>query len=159
MAEEAAQGAKLGTGISVRAPGSATIQHEADVAATREAVVRGLSAYNEARVGPRRMQPLALSLRDEAGVIVGGLIGELKWEWLYVDLLWIDEAYRGAGHGEALLKMAEQAARDHGARGVHLATMSIQAPGFYPRMGYSEYGRMEDYPVAGQRIHHFVKAL
>lgn len=147
------------TGAAEPAAGAATIQREADFAATREAVLRGLSAHNEARVGPRRTEPLALSLRNEAGTVVGGLIGELKWEWLYVDLLWIDEAHRGAGHGEALLAMAEQAARDHGARGVYLATMSIQAPGFYPRMGYREFGRMEDYPVAGQRIHHFVKAL
>lgn len=137
----------------------ASIQREADFAATREAVLRGLAAHNEAKVGPRNTQPLALSLRDEAGTIVGGLIGELKWEWLYVDLFWIDEGHRGAGHGEALLGMAEQAARDYGARGVYLGTMSIQAPGFYPRMGYRECGRMEDYPIAGQTFHHFMKAL
>lgn len=136
-----------------------TIQRETDFAATREAVLRGLAAHNEARVGPRNAEPLALSLRDESGAMVGGLIGELKWEWLYVDLFWIDEAHRGAGHGEALLGMAEQAARDRGARGVYLSTMSIQAPGFYPRMGYRECGRMEGYPVAGQSFHHFMKAL
>ena len=137
----------------------ATVQREADVAATREAVLRGLSAHNEARVGPRNTQPLALSLRDEAGAMVGGLVGELKWDWLYIDLFWIDEAHRGAGHGEALLAMAEQAARDHGARGVYLGTMSVQAPGFYPKMGYRECGRMADYPVAGECFHHFTKAL
>jgi ribosomal protein S18 acetylase RimI-like enzyme len=83
----------------------------------------------------------------------------LKWEWLHVDLLWIDEAHRGAGHGQALMAAAETAARGHGARGVYVSTMSLQAPGFYPRLGYREYGRMEDYPVAGHRIHHFVKTL
>lgn len=137
----------------------ATIQREPDFAGTREAVLRGLSAHNEAKVGPRNTQPLAISLRDEAGAMIGGLVGELKWEWLYVDLFWIDEAHRGAGHGEALLAQAEQAARDYGARGVYLVTMSVQAPGFYARMGYRECGRMEDYPVAGQRLHHFTKAL
>ncbi|CAN7481227.1 GNAT family N-acetyltransferase [Bosea sp. LjRoot90] len=138
---------------------AATIQREADFAATREVVLRGLAAHNESRVGPRNAQPLALSLRDEAGTMVGGLVGELKWQWLYVDLFWIDEGHRGAGHGEALLAMAEQAARDFGARGVYLGTMSIQAPDFYPRMGYRECGRMDDYPVAGQTFHHFMKAL
>ena len=77
----------------------ATVQREADFTATREAVLRGLAAHNEARVGPRNTQPLALSLRDENSVIVGGLVGELKWQWLYVDLFWIDEGHRGAGHG------------------------------------------------------------
>ena len=137
----------------------ATLQRETDVAATREAVVGGLGAYNAARVGERNSVPLALSLRDESGAIVGGLIGELKWEWLHIDLLWIDESHRGEGHGEALVAMAESAARDHGARGVYLSTMSLQAPGFYPKLGYRQYGVMEDYPVAGHRIHHFAKAL
>jgi ribosomal protein S18 acetylase RimI-like enzyme len=137
----------------------ATIQRETDVAAAREAVVGGLSAYNAAIVGARNSQPLALSLRDDAGTIVGGLIGELKWEWLHIDLLWIDDAHRGQGHGEALVAMAENAARDHGARGVYLSTMSLQAPEFYPKLGYRQCGLMEDYPVAGHRIHHFAKAL
>lgn len=137
----------------------ATLQRETDVAATREAVVNGLSAHNAAVVGPRNSQPLALSLRDDDGIIVGGLIGELKWQWLHIDLLWIDEGHRGAGHGEALVALAEQTAREHGARGVYLSTMSLQAPGFYPKLGYRECGLMEDYPVTGHRIHHFAKAL
>jgi len=137
----------------------ATVQRETDVAAAREAVVAGLSAYNAAVVGPRNSLPLALSLRDDAGMIVGGLIGELKWEWLHIDLLWIDDSHRGKGHGEALVAMAENAARDHGARGVYLSTMSLQAPDFYPKLGYRQCGLMDDYPVAGHRIHHFAKAL
>ncbi|MCU4178280.1 GNAT family N-acetyltransferase [Bosea sp. BH3] len=126
---------------------------------TRAAVLRGLSAHNEAKVGPRNTKPLAISLRDDDGRIVGGLVGELKWEWLYVDLLWIDAAHRGAGFGEALVARAEQEAREHGAKGVYLGTMSIQAPEFYPRLGYRECGRMEDYPVAGETMHYFTKAL
>lgn len=132
---------------------------ESEQAETREAVLRGLAAHNVSKVGPRNTRPLAISLRDEAGEIVGGLIGELKWEWLYVDLLWIDERHRGTGLGEALMERAEQEARQHGARGVYLGTMSIQAPGFYPRLGYRECGRMENYPVAGETMHYFTKAL
>jgi len=137
----------------------ARLQRETDDAQTKEAVIAGLGAYNAARVGPRNSAPLAISLRDDDGTIVGGLIGELKWQWLHVDLMWIDEAYRGQGHGEELVKKAEQAAREHGARGVYLSTMSIQAPDFYPKLGYVQYGVLEDYPVAGERIHQFAKAL
>jgi len=126
---------------------------------TRAAVLRGLSSYNQEKIGPRNSKPLAISLRDNGGKIVGGLVGELKWKWLYVDLLWIDERHRRSGFGEALVAQAEQQARDHGAEGVYLATMSIQAPEFYPRLGYHECGRMENYPVAGQTLHHFMKAL
>lgn len=126
---------------------------------TRAAVMRGLSAYNAVRVGERNGRPLAISLRDDDGTIVGGLVGELKWEWLHVDLFWIDESQRGSGRGATMLARAEQEARDYGARGVYLSTMSIQAPGFYPKLGYRECGRMDDYPVAGQTLHHFTKAL
>lgn len=126
---------------------------------TRAAVLRGLSGHNQSKVGPRNSKPVTISLRDDSGEIVGGLVGELKWEWLYVDLLWIDEHHRGAGLGEGLVAQAEQEAREHGAKGVYLATMSIQAPDFYPRLGYRECGRMENYPVAGQTLHHFTKAL
>jgi GNAT superfamily N-acetyltransferase len=137
----------------------ATLQRETDTTATNEAVLRGLSDYNAASVGPRNSCPLAISLRDEAGTIVGGLIGELKWQWLHVDLLWIDDAHRGLGYGDRLMAMAEQEAREFGARGVYLSTMSLQAPDFYPRLGYRECGRMEDYPVVGQRVYHFAKRL
>lgn len=137
----------------------ARIQRETDDAAAKDAIIAGLRAYNEARVGERNPEPLVLGLRDDDGAIVGGLIGEISWEWLHVQFLWIDDAHRGAGHGAALMAMAEKAAREHGARGVYLATMSLQAPDFYPKLGYVQYGVLEDYPVAGERIHQFAKAL
>jgi len=132
---------------------------EPDQDETRAAVQRGLASHNQSRVGARNTKPLAISLRDADGTIVGGLVGELKWEWLHVDLFWIDESQRGTGRGAAMLAQAEREAREHGARGVHLSTMSIQAPEFYPKMGYRECGRMADYPVSGQTLHHFTKAL
>ena len=134
-----------------------TVEPEQDE--TRAAVLRGLSAHNQSRVGPRNGKPLTISLRGADGAILGGLVGELKWEWLHVDLFWIDESQRGAGQGAAIMAEAEQRARDYGARGVYLSTMSIQAPDFYPKLGYRECGRMENYPVAGQTLHHFTKAL
>lgn len=134
-----------------------TVEPEQDE--TRAAVLRGLSAHNQVRVGSRNGTPLTISLRAVDGTILGGLVGELKWEWLHVDLFWIDESQRGSGQGAAIIAEAEQRARDYGARGVYLSTMSIQAPGFYPRLGYRECGRMENYPVAGQTLHHFTKAL
>ena len=134
-----------------------TVEPEQDE--TRAAVLRGLSAHNQLRVGPRNGTPLTISLRTADGTILGGLVGELKWEWLHVDLFWIDESQRRSGQGAAIMAEAEQRARDYGARGVYLSTMSIQAPGFYPRLGYRECGRMENYPVAGQTLHHFTKAL
>ena len=134
-------------------------EREEDFGAIREAVFNGLKAYNEAKVGPRNTRPLALCLRGEDGTILGGLVGEFKWDWLHVDMLWIDQTQRGKGHGEALVNMAEDEARKRGAIGIYLHTGSRQAPGFYARLGYRECGHMENYPVVGSSLHHFAKAL
>lgn len=113
----------------------------------RGAVTQGLTAYND-RFLPleREREPFVLSARDDQGRVVGGLVGEFRMDWLYVDLLWIDESQRGQGHGEALLKLAEDTARAAGKTHAHLWTWSFQAPDFYPRMGYREFGRLADHP-------------
>ena len=104
---------------------------------TREAVLRGLSGHNQSKVGPRNPKPLTISLRDESGAIVGGLVGELKWEWLYVDLLWIDERpsrrrlarrwWRRPSRRRASMVRAASISR----------TMSIQAPELLSAPGLS----------------------
>ena len=125
----------------------------------KAAVSAGLSRYNDRFLPvPRDRFPLALSVRDEAGVVVGGLIGELRMDYLHVDLLWIDESQRGTGVGKRLLDMAEAEARKFGATHMHLSTWSFQAPDFYRAMGFTEFGRIKDHP-AGFDNHYFVKAF
>ncbi len=125
----------------------------------RQAVSIGLSRYND-RFLPRERDrfPFALSVRDDAGAVVGGLIGELRLNWLYVDLLWIDESQRGTGTGRRLIELAETEARKFGADHIHLWTWDFQAPEFYRAMGFSEFGRMDNHP-AGVTTFMFVKAI
>ncbi|MFY8112760.1 MAG: GNAT family N-acetyltransferase [Rhabdaerophilum sp.] len=125
----------------------------------RQAVSAGLTRYND-RFLPldRERHPLALSVRDESGAIVGGLIGELRMDYLHVDLLWIDESQRGQGAGKRLIDLAEAEARRFGATHMHLSTWSFQAPEFYRAMGFVEFGRMKDHPAGHDSIF-FVKAF
>ncbi|MCZ8184318.1 MAG: GNAT family N-acetyltransferase [Beijerinckiaceae bacterium] len=125
----------------------------------RQAVSAGLTRYND-RFLPkdRERYPLALSVRDENGKIVGGLIGELRLDYLYIDLLWIDESQRGEGAGKRLIDLAEAEARLFGATHMHLSTWSFQAPDFYRAMGFREFGRMTDHPAGFDSIF-FVKAF
>ena len=37
------------------------------------------------------------------GRLLGGLLGSLVWDWLQIDVLWVDAAERGRGYGRALL--------------------------------------------------------
>lgn len=125
----------------------------------RTAVMDGLTRYNDRFLPKERARhPLALSVRDDAGNVIGGLIGELRMDYLHVDLLWVDESQRGTGAGKALIGMAEAEARRFGATHVHLSTWSFQAPDFYRALGFTEFGRLKDHP-AGFDNHYFVKAL
>jgi GNAT superfamily N-acetyltransferase len=125
----------------------------------KAAVGAGLSAYNDRFLpSPRERTPLALSVRDDAGKVVGGLIGEFRLDWLYVDWLWVDDSRRGKGHGAALMALAEQEARKAGKTHVFLTTWSFQAPDFYKSQGYAECGRIADHPRGHDGIQ-FVKRL
>jgi ribosomal protein S18 acetylase RimI-like enzyme len=65
---------------------------------------------------------------------------------------------RGNGLGARLLAAAEAEIRHCGCDRVTLYTHSLQAPGFYARLGYTECGRTPGYPNGYDHIH-LVKRL
>jgi GNAT superfamily N-acetyltransferase len=116
-------------------------------------VRRRLYAYNVSTTGIDDGSMLIVSLRDEAGRLVGGLYG---WTWggcAFVDLLWVDAARRRTGLGSRLLAGAEDEARSRGCTQVLLSTHTFQAPDFYAARGYRETGRFPDYPTGSAQIH------
>jgi len=114
-------------------------------------ILKGLHAYNVDAAGKADHRPLTISLRDR-GKIVGGLVGETFFGWLFVSLLWIAEQHRGKGLGKSLVEAAEAEARQRGVRGVYLDTFSFQAPGFYEKLGYREFGRLNGFPAGHDRV-------
>ncbi len=100
-------------------------------------------------------RPLAVFLRDEDDVIVGGLLGGTYWGWLYIDALWIREDARHAGHGGALLRLAEDEALRRGCLHAHLTTHDFQARPFYEKHGYTVFGQLADLPRG--RVKYYMK--
>ena len=123
----------------------------------RREVVKGLLAYNRNAVGKSDYRPLTITLR-EGKKIVGGLTGSSWMGWFFIDILWIDEKHRRRGFGTSLMEKAETEARKHGNRNAFLNSFSFQAPGFYRKLGYREFGKLKDFPVGHSR-HWFSKAL
>ena len=63
---------------------------------------RAISQYNLQHAGDQQFQRLCFVLQeDDDEEIVGGVIAELYWGWLHVDLLWVKKDLRGQGHGLA----------------------------------------------------------
>ena len=123
---------------------------EADV----EILPHRLEAFNEEQ-WPRHppWHPLGVFVRD-GGEIVAGLVGETYCGWLFVKYLWVADKLRGHGVGRELMANAEARARERGCHSAWLDTFSFQAPGFYQRLGYEEFGRL-DYPPDHKR--HFLR--
>jgi len=122
---------------------------------TRGIVRAGLNGFNFQFSPTTDVVPLILAARNDEGVAIGGLVGEMRpgWHWLYVALLWIEEAYRIQGVGRQLLSTAEAEAGRHGCRYVWLETISFQARGFYEKQGYTIFGVLEDYPPGHRRFY------
>ena len=55
--------------------------------------------------------------------------------------------------GSRLLNAAEVEARTRGCTQMIVSSHSFQAPGFYQRSGYVEYGRIECYPHGHAEVH------
>jgi enamine deaminase RidA (YjgF/YER057c/UK114 family)/GNAT superfamily N-acetyltransferase len=102
--------------------------------------------FNKSTVNNRNYSPLSIFVRDDASVIVAGILGGMWGGWLHITELWVREDLRNQGYGTRLLQAAENEARTKGCRSVYLETFSFQAPEFYIRHGYQRAGQINDFP-------------
>ncbi|EKT4444597.1 GNAT family N-acetyltransferase [Stenotrophomonas maltophilia] len=113
------------------------------------AILTPLCEYNEAQTGLIRSEKLAILIKDDSDVVEGGLYAAISGRWLFIELLVVPDFARGQGLGAELMGKAEDLARTKGCQGIWLDTFSFQAPKFYLQLGFSVFGELEDYPVAG----------
>ncbi|MBD2434092.1 MULTISPECIES: GNAT family N-acetyltransferase [Fischerella] len=117
-----------------------------------EFVLQQIIKFNSSRASEGNYKHLVIFLRDSDDHIVGGLIGETYWQWLYVDVLWVHELFRGEGYGDILLATAEQEAVKRGCQYAYLDTFSFQAPEFYRKRGYVVFGELPNFPQGYSRF-------
>jgi GNAT superfamily N-acetyltransferase len=120
-------------------------------------VLDGLLAFNVAVLGDPGYRPLGCFVRDADGRALGGLLGHVRWRWLYVAKLWVPDALRGRGLGSRLLAAAEAFAWRHDCLGAYLDTFEYQALQFYEKQGYELFGTLDGYPPGYRQF--FVRKL
>jgi GNAT superfamily N-acetyltransferase len=120
--------------------------------ADRRIIEEGLTRHALPSTRVPGFQPIAVLARDAQGVLVGGAVGTINWNWLHVSLLWVAESRRHAGLGSRLMAEIERAGIERGCTRAHLDTFSYQARPFYERQGYRLFGALEDYPPGHQRF-------
>jgi GNAT superfamily N-acetyltransferase len=92
-------------------------------------------------------EDFVLKVEDETGSIIAGCVGGFyNWGQMEIDILWVDERYRGRGLGSYLLCEAEHMARERGCYISILGSLSFEAKGLYEKHGYTVYKTVEDWP-------------
>ena len=122
-------------------------------AADLDHIEEGLTRFNEERWAPVDWRRLAVLVRDADGQVIGGLNGNTMWGWLFVEHLWLPEDLRGQDLGTQLMQMAEAEALHRGCRHALLDTFGFQAQGFYEKLGYRAFARLDDYPGTNTRTY------
>lgn len=116
-----------------------------------ETIGSGLTAFNEADVGPADRTLLAVLIRNAAGTVVAGISGYTAWGWLYIQWLWVHESQRGQGLAGRMLEAAEEEARKRGCHASYIDTFNPIALKSYERAGYVPFGKLDGFPKGRTR--------
>ena len=107
----------------------------------------GLAEHNAEHTHRRDSRPLAVTVHDpDTGLLAGGLLGRTSLGLFFLDLFWLPPRLRGDGVGSRALRMAEEEAIRRGCTAATLVTVNFQAPEFYARYGWQEFGRIATQP-------------
>ncbi len=121
----------------------------------RQQLVDALLKHSRRKYGDPTARPVGFFLRDEEGNLCGGLTGNLRWSWLYVEVLWVRRDLRGQGYGSRLLQGAEVFAEASGGVAVHLDTDGDETLAYYRKRGYEVFGTLEGFPPGARQ--HFLR--
>jgi GNAT superfamily N-acetyltransferase len=101
-----------------------------------------------------RYEEVHLFLKDEQEQVYGGILGEVCWNWLEIQYLYVEPEHRGAGYGRQLIQAVERMARDKRCDFIKTDTLSFQALDFYKKEGFEVYGIIEN---AGRHTHYYLQ--
>ena len=99
----------------------------------------GFEAFNLAQTNDEFNSPQPwrnLVLKDHEGNVAGGIMTSTLYWTQYLEVLWVDDKYRGLGYGRDLVLEAHRLAKEDGCTSSHVYTFSWQAPDFYQAVGY-----------------------
>ena len=117
------------------------------------AIRRPLDQFNLDACGISDQRPLVLLVHDPVTHdVMGGLNGRTSRGMLFIDVFFLPASMRGHGLGSTLLRMAEEEGLRRGCRNGILHTNNFQAPGFYKKHGWREFGNFPSDPPGTSRI-------
>lgn len=108
---------------------------------------KGLDEFNEQAAGLNDRRALNVIVRDQtSNEVLGGAIGRTSLGLAFLDLFHLPKSLRGSGVGTKILRAFEDEARNRGCSAAVLYTISFQAPGFYEKNGWVNFGEIATQP-------------
>ena len=116
-------------------------------------IEEGLNNFNDLMTGVSDRQQLAVLIRSNTnGEVLGGMQGRSSLGLLFIDLFYLPPELRRMGVGTEILFRFEEEGRKRGCTAAFLYTISFQAPDFYKKHGWEEFGRIDCKPEGTSRI-------
>ena len=112
-----------------------------------EFIANKLEEHNNA-IAPRTHPYLDLDKKivdDKGNLIAGCIAGVSGWDTAHIDVIWVDEPYRGQGIGSYLLGEIEREAKENGAYLARTNAMDMQTE-FFKKHNYTVNVVYEDDP-------------
>lgn len=99
-------------------------------------VSEGVLQFGRAQAVGGQALPLVCLVRDQQEVVAGGT-GRTEFGRLFINHLWVTEAWRGQGLGTQVLARMESAALDRACVDALIETLSDRTAALYERCGYT----------------------
>lgn len=116
-------------------------------------IEKGLNDFNDLMTGMSDRQPLSILIKsNKNGEVLGGMQGRSSLGLLFIDLFYLPPELRRMGIGTEILFRFEEEGRKRGCTSAFLYTISFQAPNFYKKHGWEEFGRIDCKPEGTSRI-------
>lgn len=91
-----------------------------------------------------RNEPIRLAIHTENGAVLAGLSGRTSYGWVHLNMLWVAPEHRRQGYGRQLVEAALERAQSLGCHSAWLDTSNPVAFKIWKRLGFSEFGRLEN---------------
>lgn len=118
----------------------------------------GMLLYHSQKGHRRTSEIINIFLKDKDKKVVGGIVATVLWNGIEINSLWVEESLRGQGLGRKLVDAAEKEGKKRGCTIIYTNTFTWQAPDFYEKLGYTLYGKLENFPP-GNNLSYYYKKL